>query len=239
MQWKRDWPVIGIDKDGDGKGEPVLTYKKPTVGKTYPVRTLPDADEFNENKLGLQWQWHANPKLTWAFPDPAKGVLRLFSDKVPDQTKNLWDVPNLLLQKLPAEKFTATVKFRFHPKLEGEQFGLLMMGTSYAHLSLIKKADGNYLYYTVCLNADKGGEENAQMIAKVIDSIVYFRINMQPGAVCRFQYSFDGLGFNDAGDAFTAKPGRWIGAKIGFFCTRTVTTNDAGYVDLDWFRFSE
>ena len=25
MTWKNDWPVIGVDKDGDGKGEPVLT----------------------------------------------------------------------------------------------------------------------------------------------------------------------------------------------------------------------
>lgn len=27
MKWVDDWPVIGIDKDGDGCGEPVLTYK--------------------------------------------------------------------------------------------------------------------------------------------------------------------------------------------------------------------
>lgn len=27
MKWVDDWPVIGVDKDGDGCGEPVLTYK--------------------------------------------------------------------------------------------------------------------------------------------------------------------------------------------------------------------
>jgi len=32
MRWLNDWPVIGIDKDGDGKGEPVAVYKKPNVG---------------------------------------------------------------------------------------------------------------------------------------------------------------------------------------------------------------
>ena len=36
MIWKDGWPVIGTDKDGDGCGEPVSTYKKPNVGKTYP-----------------------------------------------------------------------------------------------------------------------------------------------------------------------------------------------------------
>ena len=35
MNWVNDWPVIGADKDKDGCGEPVTTYKKPNVGKTY------------------------------------------------------------------------------------------------------------------------------------------------------------------------------------------------------------
>ncbi|HEY0040422.1 MAG TPA: glycoside hydrolase 43 family protein, partial [Flavisolibacter sp.] len=39
MKWVADWPVIGVDKDGDGKGEPVTRYKKPNVGKVFPVQT--------------------------------------------------------------------------------------------------------------------------------------------------------------------------------------------------------
>ncbi len=49
MQWKNDWPVIGSDKDSDGKGEPVLIHRKPAVGRTYPAVTPPDSDEFNDN----------------------------------------------------------------------------------------------------------------------------------------------------------------------------------------------
>ena len=67
MIWKNDFPVIGVDKDGDGTGEPVLTYKKPNVGKTYPIETPPDSDEFDDAKLGLQWQWHANPQPRMGF----------------------------------------------------------------------------------------------------------------------------------------------------------------------------
>ena len=33
-----------------------------------------------------------------------------------------------------------------------------------------------------------------------------------------------------------SKTGRWVGAKIGLFCTRTNITNDAGFADIDWFR---
>ncbi|HNA18230.1 MAG TPA: family 43 glycosylhydrolase, partial [Ferruginibacter sp.] len=103
VKWLNDWPVIGEDKDGDGRGEPVLRYKKPTVGKTYPMATPAGSDEFNDPRIGLPWQWMANPKATWAFSDAANGVLRLFSDKLPDSAKNLWFAPNVLLQKFPAE----------------------------------------------------------------------------------------------------------------------------------------
>ena len=69
MTWVNDWPVIGVDKDEDGCGEPVTTYKKPNVGKTYPIATPPESDEFNTRHLGLQWQWHANKKtLTGSRP---------------------------------------------------------------------------------------------------------------------------------------------------------------------------
>ena len=67
MTWVNDWPVIGVDKDEDGCGEPVTTYKKPNVGKTYPIATPPESDEFNTRHLGLQWQWHANKKDTYGF----------------------------------------------------------------------------------------------------------------------------------------------------------------------------
>ena len=30
---------MGTDKDGDGKGEPVMVFKKPNVGKKYPIAT--------------------------------------------------------------------------------------------------------------------------------------------------------------------------------------------------------
>jgi beta-xylosidase len=41
LKWVNDWPVIGVDTDGDGTGEPVTTYKKPNVGKSYPPVTPP------------------------------------------------------------------------------------------------------------------------------------------------------------------------------------------------------
>ncbi|MBC7913088.1 MAG: family 43 glycosylhydrolase, partial [Pyrinomonadaceae bacterium] len=134
MKWVNNWPVIGVDTDGDGTGDPVLVYKKPNVGKTYPIQTPAESDEFNTIKLGLQWQWMANPKSTWAFMHAANGSLRLFTDKLPDSAKNLWGAPNVLLQKFMADEFMVTTKLKFtpNPNLENERVGLTVMGFSYA-----------------------------------------------------------------------------------------------------------
>ncbi|MFZ1312206.1 MAG: glycoside hydrolase, partial [Chitinophagaceae bacterium] len=235
MKWINDWPVIGEDKDGDGKGEPVLVFKKPNVGKTYPITTVADSDEFNSTKLGLQWQWQANPKPYWAFP--SNGYLRLFSAQLPDSVKNYWDVSSLLMQKFPAGEFMVTTKVTFKPRLDGEKTGLIIHGADYAYLSLVKKAGGNYISFSHCSNADKGKEEIQIYGDKINGAAIYFRVKVGKGAVCEFSYSEDGTSFKNIGDKLVAKPGRWVSAKVGLFCTRTVKTNDSGYADVDWFRF--
>jgi len=238
MKWVADWPVIGIDKDGDGKGEPVLTYKKPNVGKVYPIVTLPDSDEFNNGQLGMQWQWMANPKPTWMFMNPSKGHLRLFSDKLPDSSSNLWHAGNVLLQKFPAEEFMVTTKLTFTPntKLENERTGLTIMGLSYAGVGLKSQKDGLYLIRFEAKDAGKGKEEVEQRIMKLESNTVYMRAVVTKGGKCRFSYSLDGTSFTNVGDEFIAEAGRWKGAKVGIFCTRENQTNDSGYADFDWFR---
>jgi beta-xylosidase len=245
MKWINGWPVIGVDKDGDGKGEPVLQYKKPNVGQVYlpagrqrPIETPADTDEFNGTETGKQWQWMANSKATWSFINPSKGSLRLYSDKLPDSARNLWETPNVLLQKFPAEEFMVTTKLSFTPntKLENEKAGLTVMGFSYANLALKSKKDGVYLVYTICKDAQNGKSETEKEIMKMASAVAYLRVKITRGAKCRFSYSFDGNNFTEAGDEFQAEVGRWIGAKVGLFCTRNSQTNDSGYGDFDWFR---
>ena len=236
MKWVNDWPVIGIDKNADRIGEPVMIYKKPNVGKTFPIATPPDADEFNSPQLGLQWQWQANPKEAWAFPT-ANGSLRLFSVYKPD-TLSTWNLPNILAQKLPADEFSAITKFTFSPKHDNERFGFIVFGADYAFISLQKRSDGVYITFNKCLQADKGKSETEETIAKVSAATFYFKITILKNSTAKFSYSEDGKTFASIEKEFIMKPGRWVGAKIGFFSTRTNITNDAGFTDVDWIRLS-
>jgi beta-xylosidase len=239
MEWKNNWPVMGIDKKGEGKGEPVLHYSKPKTSKKYPISTPAESDEFNASTLGLQWQWHANPQPFWAFPMAGKGKLRLYSVPLPEHFRNYWDVPNLLLQKFPAEAFEVNLQLHFQPKWEGEKAGLVVMGADYSYVAVVRKGEEFHLMLNTCTNAEKGTAEQEEFIAKLPNGAVYLRLSLTQGARYRFAYSTDGQHYQWINNTFTAREGKWIGAKMGVFISRKSKTNDAGFVDLDYFRITK
>ncbi|MCK9159226.1 MAG: glycoside hydrolase 43 family protein [Bacteroidaceae bacterium] len=256
MKWINDWPVIGIDKNGDGCGEPVLSYKKPNVGKSYPICTPQENDEFNDYTLAPQWQWQANYNEKWAYFAGNKGFLRLYSYPVTNDYKNLWDVANLLLQKTPAKNFATTIKLTFEPtnKYFGERTGLIVMGLNYAGLIIKNTSGGLVLSQIECKNADKGSAEQINASKKLNNGTIYLKTKFSCNGekikgnendsglkvMCSFGYSFDGRNFKTLGQPFQAKEGKWIGTKIGTFCTRpAIMTNDGGWSDVDWFRITK
>lgn len=238
MKWLNDWPVIGIDTNGDGIGEPVSTYKKPNVGKSYRITPLNESDEFNEPKLGLQWQWHANPEINWGFPS-SFGYYILNCIPKPKRSVNLFDVPNLLLQKFPTEEFTATAKINVNFNFDEEEGGLLVMGLDYSFLK-VKRKDGRlYISQTICKNADKKSTENESESALLENKEIYLQVKVIREGLCTFFYSENGTDFKTIGTEFKAREGKWIGAKIGFAAQRNGFINNAGNIKIDWIRFNK
>lgn len=257
MKWVKDWPVIGEDKDGDGCGEPVLVHKKPSIGKVYPVVTPQESDEFSGYTLSPQWQWQANINDKWAFYNGKEGYVRLYSYPVVKSYKNLWDAANLLLQKTPAPNFTATMKLTFmpSPKYRGERTGLVTFGMDYAGLILENTQNGLIISQIGCKKADKGNPEIVNASKSLSDNTVYLRVKFSCDGktkisgseggtdlvvMCDFSYSTDGERYTPLGSRFQAREGKWIGTKVGMFCTRpAITTNDSGWADVDWFRITK
>jgi hypothetical protein len=143
-----------------------------------------------------------------------------------------------LLQKFPSDNFTATAKLTFHTStaIDGERTGLVIMGMDYGMLSLEKTKDGFILYQIECLQAEKRGKEIVNEKRTLTDSTLYLRVHVSSEARCIFSYSLEGKSFKTLGKPFTAKEGKWIGAKMGFFCSRPVRNNDGGRVEIDWFK---
>lgn len=247
MKWINDWPVIGVDKDGDGCGDPVIRYRKPKTDKTYPIETPVESDEFDTRKLGLQWEWHANYQDVFGFTTNM-GYARIYGHELSPHFKNFWEVPNLLMQKFPAEEFTATAKLKVSAKNDGQLSGLIIMGWDYSWIGVEKQGEKFLLKQAVCKDAEQGNLEQVSTLAVLEPSRkfeaglfpnyereIYIRVHVDKGAYCRFSYSLDGKKFTEAGTLFKARQGKWIGAKVGMFSV-TPHGKERGWVDVDWFR---
>lgn len=247
MKWVNDWPVIGVDKDGDGCGDPVSRYRKPKTDKTYPIETPVESDEFDTRKLGLQWEWHANYQDVFGFTTNM-GYARIYGHELSPHFKNFWEVSNLLMQKFPAEEFTATAKLKVSAKDDGQLSGLIIMGLDYSWIGVEKQGEKFLLKQAVCKDAEQGNLEQVSTLAVLEPSRkfeaglfpnyereIYIRVHVDKGAYCRFSYSLDGRKFTEAGTLFKARQGKWIGAKVGMFSV-TPHGKERGWLDVDWFR---
>lgn len=247
MTWREDWPVIGLDKDGDGCGEPVGRYHKPATEKMYPIETPVESDEFDSRKLGLQWEWHANYQDTFGFTTNM-GYMRIYGHELSKDFKNFWEVPNLLLQKFSAEEFTATAKLKISAKMDGQLSGMIVMGWDYTWLGIEKQGENFVLKQGICKDAEHGSPEQVLMLAQLPPSRkfdagiypnyereIYIRLHVGKDALCRFSYSLDGKRFVEIGSVFKARQGKWIGAKMGMFSV-TPYGEERGWVDIDWFH---
>ena len=234
MQWRDGWPVIGRAGDGDGRGEPVRTWRKPDSGPAAPRSAPQTSDEFDGPALGTQWQWPANPQPGWFSLTERPGALRLRVQKATGT--NLWTEPALLLQKLAAPEFVATTRMTFSPAAPGEKAGLLVSGDDYAWIGLKKTETGWRVVQVVCRGAAKSGSEQEIAGLRVNSPTIVLRVVVTAGASCRFSYSEDGQKFMPLGDAFVARPELWIGAKVGLFALATGKATQTGCADFDWFR---
>lgn len=236
VRWENGWPMMGVDINNDGIGEPVNEFKKPDVGKKYSIETPQTSDEFASDKLGLQWQWHANPKSEWYSLKENPGKLKLYAVKNISQNGNFWFVPNLLLQKFPAPTFTATTKIDFAGELPGEKCGLAVMGVKWAYVAFQKTENG------LKVGMSEGAYNQCDDLTTEIESVdvknnsCYLRVFVNTSGICAFSYSADGKTYVHIGREFKAEKGRWIGAKVGVFAINPNIPGSSGYGEVDWFR---
>ena len=173
MRWTDDgWPVIGDDPDVDGVGQPVASWSVPDVYRhvnPYQMQdgVVPASD--GPYGLSLTWQYPSVPSATWhyALPD---GNIRLFSVLQPESS-GLWDCPNILSRKFPAERFTVTVRLVFHPnpqlKGRGEQAGFVVTGNDMAGIRMTDTEEGSRLVFFSVRDASKAAEENETVLTTI------------------------------------------------------------------------
>ena len=241
MRWASDgWPVIGDASAAATQGIPVASGRMPNVTTVAPSPSLQMSDEFSAPTLGRQWQWQANPQPSWGHVVASSGTLQLNTQPLAAPANSLWDAPNLLLQKFPAEQFEVITKFSAAATTSGDRFGVVVFGRDYAWLGLRRADAGWELVSARATNADRGATEVAEVLQTVGVPELTVRVRVQHGGVCHFAYSIAGAAFVEVAAPFVARQGVWVGAKFGVFASRDtpVIAKRArpGHVSVDYVR---
>lgn len=271
MHWENDWPVIGVNKPGNDYGEPVMEYRKPDIGKSkeeladkekYPVCEPCATDEFDGDKLGLQWQWNANYDESWYSLE--NGSIKLNAVATVPQ-RPVGDYRNLLIQKWPAPEFSCTAKMNLAGLKEGDRAGYVSLGMIYSSAAVTLK-DGNYVLeaikgvqnfdcdaaYTdeqvtqVCIIKPEDFADDNRAIyfkysVKCVGHTVHTELDIPVENVSEeeitIEVSFDDKEYKEV-ITIPSKAGRWVGVKSGVFCVHDNSVkSDAGYVTVDYVRY--
>ena len=196
-RWQDDWPLMGVDYDGNGVGEPVSMWKKPIPSTSAPL--LQTDDDFS-GTLGLQWQWNHNPVDShWSLTD-RKGWLTLKAQPA----DSLKACRNMLTQKVVGWLSESTTLV----ESSGDNYaGLFCSGKLFRAVGLCK--DGIYV--------EAGGQR--QLVEKGRFAKVWLRVtNDSQQNRHQFAYSLDGEHFVSAGETFPMRGGYWKGIRTGLFC---------------------
>ena len=257
VSWKEDWPVIGINPDENGCGEPVYEHEAPaSTGAVIP-----------KGYEHLNWQWLGDHRDSFSEAIPGSEGLRLFCLN-PSQDKEpiIWRSANVLTRKLVYPVFRTEIQVDATGLESGERAGICMMGGQYVAAYIVREADEYYICTAISEGGDRGKREvpvnrwnikeltGAQELeaGEAIKSLkfimtftykdrdfdskeLYYRNVDEPmfGENPKL-YIEAGIGdkLTDLGVEFAPSDHTWVGAKIGIFALSGNAMGAHGHADF-------
>ncbi len=240
MCFNAGWPFIGEEKNGDGIGEPVAEWSLPAEGK--PHYQIAASDRFTDTKLGLQWQWQANPDPENYALDGKSG-LRLFCRANEGRENLLWYAPNALTQIPQHKALFMTTKLQLCAAQDGDLASLGMIGHRYAYAGLERTAKGNrlVLYTGVVTQKQFEGQADetaAESVAYEGDT-VYLRMELSADKTYRFLWSDDGIRYRRLGGPQPLQRATWTGAKLCLWSANKENRKSEGYGRYDFVHIED
>ncbi len=219
-RWHDDWPLIGVDIDGNGIGEPVRVWQKPSAASgrlklegAYVADDWQDNFDSHSSELHPVWQWNHNPDDThWSLTE-RQGFLTIHAQ----HADSLKLGRNMLTQKVIGYRSESTTLLT----AQGQCYaGLFCSGKQFRGIGLCP--EGIFL--------EAGGVK--QILRKGKFKHLWLRIaNDCRENLHQFSYSTDGKRFVECGEAFPMRAGYWKGIRVGLFCY-----GDGGRAHFDYFQ---
>lgn len=215
LRWMADgWPQIGEQLDNMGKGQPVMSHPLPTLPLTPSL--LQTSDNFADGQPGPQWQWQANPQADWL--DVSRDGLALHC--VPTlESASLYHLPQLLMQRFPAERFTVRTILSFINAQYGDEAGVMVYGQRFASLRLVRETHGMLLYLSNGWVDDRGEWHHGSLPVALLKDGISVELGFDVGydGIVQFGYRYAGEAWQTITQSFSAGAGKWIGARMGIY----------------------
>lgn len=201
--------------------------------------------------LKLYWQWNHNPvDSCWSLTE-RPGYLRLKTARVVD---NMQVAPNTLTQRMPGPECSGAVKIDLAGMKDGDVCGLAAYNGDSGVLRVVKKGGKYLLQLTEEKSVFKQPRDIERVDVEVIEQlplkfkdkkakVVYLRVtgDFNPGRdMASFAYSLDGDAWHEIGHELPMRfdyMRHFMGTKFAIF--NYATRRTGGYIDVDWFRFTQ
>ena len=239
--WIDGWPMLG-----DEDGRVPETMEVPVKGG--PVIPLVVGDEFDGDKLKMEWQWNHNPvDEAWTLKEH-KGFLRLKTNKV---VSNLYEARNTLTQRMEGPECSGSLALEVGGMKDGDRAGLAAFNGHSGILTVEKEGKDLFLVMSeeVVSLTDKekkvNGVERKECARVKLPRTkkVYLRVDADfrlKRDIAEFYYSMDGKDWTKIGSDFRMLfdyRKLFMGTKFGIF--NYATKSAGGYVDVDYFRYEK
>ena len=240
--WKDGWPMLG---DENGKIPAVMG--KPVAG--YDGGEIVSSDEFDSDKMNIDWQWNHNPvNEAWSLTE-RPGFMRLKTSRV---VPNIYLAPNTLTQRMEGPECKGVVKMDISKMKDGDVAGFSAFNGDAGVVKVMKQ--GKKLVVLAESQSCKMSDKEKLITEVTVTEAyrneldkkakdVYFRIDadFRPGKdLATLYYSIDGENWTKVLSDYKMifdYTRFFMGSKFAIF--NYATKKKGGYVDVDWFHYEK
>ena len=161
VEWKNDWPIVGVNPDEYDCGEPVFEAVKPDTGcLNEEISYLDASDDFVNGKYNLSWQWLGNHEESFCGSiGEGKNGLRLFAiNPSGENDPIIWKSANVLTQKLIYPVFETVIKMDITGLKKNEKAGVCMTGGQYI-TAYFEREDEDIVFLKVAESEGKDADK--------------------------------------------------------------------------------
>lgn len=238
-RWIDGWPILG-DEFGNVPG----MMDKPVKG--CPTKTIISSDEFDQDKLKLDWQWNHNPiDSAWSLTE-RPGYLRLKTSRI---VNNIFEAPNTISQRMGGPMCSGVVCLDLSGMKDGDKTGVAAFNGDSGILTISKNGKKKILTMSeesVRLTEQEKAVTDVKQVVKETVKIkgdkIYLKIvaDFSLGKdIANFYYSVDNKEWKKIGKDYRMifdYRRFFMGTRFAIF--NYATKQNGGYVDVDFFRYN-